>query len=300
MVKIGQISHKKELAMKPLSRDRQDRSKKIFEEVQSIIEGSHFVYTSGYHGSAYVNKDRLYIYPILVDRLCKMFAKSFDQDDVQVVAGPTVGGVSLAHLTAINFHKSFGQMVRAVFADEEDVLETVLIDSFNDLHDKAYCCDLLGQDVIHESVEGFSVDFTGFRDFKIAESLRNEVVSMQIVKKIGTKRVLKRGYDEIVRGKRVLLVEDIINTGSTIIKLKEAVEACGGIVVGVCALCNRSGGKVTAETLGVPSLLSLMHLKMDIYPEETCPICLASGIQSVRTDIGKGKEFLARKGIKVL
>ena len=33
---------------------------RIFAEVRAVITGSHIVYTSGKHGTAYVNKDAVY------------------------------------------------------------------------------------------------------------------------------------------------------------------------------------------------------------------------------------------------
>jgi hypothetical protein len=36
---------------------------------------------------------------------------------------------------------------------------------------------------------------------------------------------------------------------------------------------------------------------MEMYKEDECPICKEKGFDSVRTDLGKGKEFLQRKGI---
>jgi len=82
-----------------------------------------------------------------------------------------------------------------------------------------------------------------------------------------------------------------------VIKTVDAIRAAGGEVIGVGALCNRSGGKVAADTLGVPELFALMNLRMEMFKEEECPLCEKYGPKSVRTDLGKGKEFLARVGL---
>jgi Phosphoribosyl transferase domain len=47
--------------------------------------------------------------------------------------------------------------------------------------------------------------------------------------------VLKRGYDRLVAGKRVLVVDDVINTGESVAETGAAVEAAGGEVVTVAA-----------------------------------------------------------------
>ena len=112
---------------------------------------------------------------------------------------------------------------------------------------------------------------------------------------VNGERVIKRGYGAYVKGKRCLIPEDIINSGKTVMQTSKAVLEAGGEVVAVAALCNRSGGKVTAGTLGVPELASLLDLGMQMFKEDECPICKERGIESVRTDLGKGLEFLARK-----
>ena len=117
-------------------------------------------------------------------------------------------------------------------------------------------------------------------------------------KKIGTKRVIKRGYDKVVKGKRCLIVEDIENSGATVAKTRDAILEAGGEVIGVGCLCNRSGGKVTNQRLCVPELFSLLELDMQMFKEEDFPICKKLGRGSVRTDLGKGKEFLQRIGIQ--
>ncbi len=113
---------------------------------------------------------------------------------------------------------------------------------------------------------------------------------------VDNKRVIKRGYGAYVKDKQCLIVEDVINSGLTVANTRDAILQAGGIVVGVGALCNRSGGKVTAQTLAVPKLFSLMNVSMEMFKEEDCPICKERGVESVRTDLGKGKEFLARIG----
>ncbi len=99
-----------------------------------------------------------------------------------------------------------------------------------------------------------------------------------------------------MKGKNCLIIEDVTNTGRTIIKTIQAVTDAKGKVMGVGTLCNRSGGRVTAQTLGVPKLFSLLDLDLEMFPEADCPICKEKGWESVRLDLGKGREFLARIG----
>jgi orotate phosphoribosyltransferase len=103
--------------------------------------------------------------------------------------------------------------------------------------------------------------------------------------------VIKRGYDTAIDGKRVLIVEDILNTGGSVKKVVDAVRRHSGTVVGVGALCNRGG--VTTEDLKVPKLKSLVNMPLEVYDESECPLCVSE--VPINTKLGKGREYLARK-----
>lgn len=84
--------------------------------------------------------------------------------------------------------------------------------------------------------------------------------------------VISRGYDELIAGRRVLVVEDVLTTGETTNKVIGAVRDLGAEVVGVGALWNRGG--VTAAGLGdVPKLVSLINQKIVTWNPEDCPLC---------------------------
>ncbi len=103
--------------------------------------------------------------------------------------------------------------------------------------------------------------------------------------------VIKRGYDLFVRGKRGVVIEDVLNTGGSARQTVQVVRQNGGEVVAVAAICNRGG--VTAEILEVPRLVSLLDIKLDMWEESACPLC-ASGVE-INTQVGHGNEFLARR-----
>lgn len=288
--------------------------KEIFEKSEAIITDDHFVYAKKadgwYHGSAYVNKDAIYPYTRFVSFLCREIANHFSGKGIQVVIGPTIGGVSLSQWTVhwlmpelekeflgvymedidhdhdYDFIKSQGEIL-AVYADEEDTLEEFSIDVIA-LKDWR-----LGQKIEFLVAGHVQIELVGNKGGKMIEKIIYQT-------KVGTRRVLKRGYDKLVKGKDCLIVEDIINSGATVQKTKQAIRDAGGNVVEVGTFCNRSGGKVTTQTLGVSELFSLLDLDMEMYPEDKCPICRAKGSRSVRTDLGKGREFLIRKGLMIL
>ena len=105
--------------------------------------------------------------------------------------------------------------------------------------------------------------------------------------------VIKRGYDEIIKGKNVLVVEDLVTTGGSLRKVVEAARTVGGNVVGAVAICNR--GDVTKEMVGnPPEFVSLLTVHLEQWPEAGCELC-ERGIP-VNIDVGHGKDFLAKKG----
>ena len=106
--------------------------------------------------------------------------------------------------------------------------------------------------------------------------------------------VLGRGFDKDVCGKRVLVVEDVLTTGSSAVSTVRAVIKACGIVVGVGALAN--GGGVTAEDVGVCRLEALVNIKRQQFSEEECArigLC-AKGVP-INTEFGHGAEFLSKK-----
>ncbi len=99
---------------------------------------------------------------------------------------------------------------------------------------------------------------------------------------------LHRGYDRLVSGKRVLVVDDIINTGQSARQTVEAVRACGGKVTTVAALVHR--GNVDAAGLGVERYTYLVEHDIPGWPGDTCPLC-KQGVP-VNTRYAHGQDYL--------
>jgi orotate phosphoribosyltransferase len=101
--------------------------------------------------------------------------------------------------------------------------------------------------------------------------------------------VLRRGYDQVVRGRRVLVVDDVINTGLSIRQTVEAVRDCGGIVIGAGAHITR--GNASLQALGVETLRVLAEYDIPSWPAQACALC-ASKVP-VNTRYAHGADFLA-------
>lgn len=71
----------------------------LLKEVGAIM-GGHFLLSSGRHSPVYLEKFRFLQYPRHTARLCRSIARRFRDAGVQVVAGPTTGGILVAYEVA--------------------------------------------------------------------------------------------------------------------------------------------------------------------------------------------------------
>ncbi len=83
----------------------------IFEKSGAILKG-HFLLASGLHSPVYWEKFRVLQFPNYTEQLCRMIATHFLKQGIQVVAGPTTGGIILAFEVA----RQLG--VRGIFAEK--------------------------------------------------------------------------------------------------------------------------------------------------------------------------------------
>jgi orotate phosphoribosyltransferase len=181
-----------------------DEITQIFKDAGAILEG-HFLLTSGLHSPVYWEKFRVLQYPQYTEKLCRIIAQHFKKDNIQIVAGPTTGGIILAFEVA----RQLG--TKGIFAEKE-----------------------------------------------------------------GETRVFRRGFT-IKPGERVLIVDDILTTGSSIVEVIEAVKKLKGIIVGIGVLVDRAEQK---REFGVP-LFSCLRTATITYPPAECPLC-AAGIPLTR------------------
>jgi len=85
----------------------------LFRKTGAILEG-HFLLSSGLHSPKYVQCARLLQHPALAERVCRaLAARAAPLDPIDVVVGPALGGVIVAHELA----RALG--VRGMFAERE-------------------------------------------------------------------------------------------------------------------------------------------------------------------------------------
>jgi len=169
---------------------------KLFEKSGALLKG-HFLLTSGLHSPVYWEKFRVLQFPRYTEQLCRMIADHYRDKDIQVVAGPTTGGIILSFEVA----RQLG--VRGIFAEKE-----------------------------------------------------------------GEERAFRRGFT-IAPGERVLIVDDILTTGSSVREVIDAVNKLNGRIVGIGVLVDRSAHNVD---FGYP-LFACHRAAATAYKPEECPLC---------------------------
>jgi len=192
------------------------RTEALFRQSGALRDG-HFLLKSGRHSDAYLEKFAVLSDPAATSELCGFWAGRHrgadDRPTVDLVAGPTTGGVILAFETG----RQLG--TRAIFAEE----------------------------------------------VKAADG--------------PARREFRRGF-RIEPGERVLLVDDILTTGGSLLAMIPAVEAAGGEIVECAVLVDRSGGlaALASPTTGRRYALNALWI-LDLPTYEAgpaaCPRCAA-------------------------
>lgn len=131
--------------------------------------------------------------------------------------------------------------------------------------------------------------------FHLSQLKGREILGIYTEKTHDKNQIFTRGYDKLVTGKNVLVIEDLTTTGGSVKKVVESVKAIGGNVVGVSVMVNKNPDEVTSEFIGAP-LSWLAELKTETYEASECPLC-KSGVQ-INTNIGHGKKYLEQKNLE--
>lgn len=84
----------------------------------------------------------------------------------------------------------------------------------------------------------------------------------------------KGDFAGMVKGKRVLIVDDILTTGGSITKAVDAVAKAGGETVAVGIVCDRRKEDEELKVPGVKRVIALGRKKgLNAYKPEECPHC---------------------------
>lgn len=105
----------------------------------------------------------------------------------------------------------------------------------------------------------------------------------------GRKQILKRGYDTLVKDKRVLAVEDTVTTGGSVQSTLQAVEDAGGTVIGLGLIINRDPRNVNENTFNIP-MKALAEIQTETFAEDEVPDWLWE--IPINTAYGHGAEYV--------
>ncbi|HHE31788.1 MAG TPA: orotate phosphoribosyltransferase [Chlorobaculum parvum] len=112
----------------------------------------------------------------------------------------------------------------------------------------------------------------------ISPAIGGIVVGTEVGRQLGLKTIFaerKEGTMTIRRGfsidpsEQVLVVEDVITTGGSVVEVMELVKATGATVAGVASVVDRSNGKVKLAD----KQFSLLMMEVVSYAPEECPLC---------------------------
>jgi orotate phosphoribosyltransferase len=171
---------------------------KLLEESGAILKG-HFLLTSGRHSDTYFEKFRILEKPDVLSEVCSEIASRFADAGIEVVAGPTTGGIIIAFEVA----RRLG--VPAIYVERED-----------------------------------------------------------------GKRVLRRGAT-IAPGIRVLVVDDVFTTGTSVVEVVELLRGMEANISGVAVLVDRSEKSID---FGAP-FFAAVKVEAQSYAEDEVPDWLA-------------------------
>jgi len=100
----------------------------------------------------------------------------------------------------------------------------------------------------------------------------------------------REGFAKAVKGKKILIIEDIINQMVSIKAMIKTVREAGGEVVGVGSVAYNRG--VSAEALDVPKFVGLCSVEYDVWTAEDCPVRgLCAKGEPIVTNIGHGDDY---------
>ena len=118
---------------------------------------------------------------------------------------------------------------------------------------------------------------TGY-DLVVSPALGGILVGHEVARALGRRFVfterkdgvmmIRRGF-EIAEGEKVVIAEDVVTRGTSLLEVAKVVTEAGGEVVGLTTIIDRTGGEVE---LPLP-VQSLAKVKVQTWEADACPLC---------------------------
>src|SRR3989338_10529917 len=91
----------------------------ILEKTGAVVSDSHFVYISGKHAKLYVNKDFIFPHIKYISRIGEIIAQKYKDITVDVVAGPSMGGIILSQWVAYQLGLLKDKEILSVYTEKQ-------------------------------------------------------------------------------------------------------------------------------------------------------------------------------------
>lgn len=91
----------------------------------------------------------------------------------------------------------------------------------------------------------------------------------------GDRLAIAGGLEDLIRDRRVLVVDNLVVSGETMTRFVPMVAALGGEVIGLATLWNGAD----PEIAGFP-VFGLLNTVYEVYPADRCPLC-AAGVPAI-------------------
>lgn len=127
--------------------------------------------------------------------------------------------------------------------------------------------------------------------YHLSKVKKKEIFGVYTEKTLEKNQIFTRGYERFVKGKNVLVVEDLTTTGGSVKKVVESIRSHGGNVIMVGVMLNREPKNVNENTIGAP-FNALEILEVESYETDDCPLCKRN--VPINTSVGHGKKLLQK------
>jgi len=115
-------------------------------------------------------------------------------------------------------------------------------------------------------------------DLVVSPALGGILIGHEVARALGRRFVfserkdgemmIRRGFT-LEPGEKVIIAEDVVTRGTSLLEVIKAVEEAGGVVVGLTSIIDRTSGDVSLPL----ALHSLAKVKVETWEADGCPLC---------------------------
>ena len=123
-------------------------------------------------------------------------------------------------------------------------------------------------------------------DVVVSPALGGILIGHEVARALGRRFVFTERKDNVMMirrgftlepGEKVVIAEDVVTRGTSLLEVIKVVEEAGGQVIGLTSIIDRTSGEVE---LPLP-LHSLARVKVETWEADDCPLC-SKGVEIVK------------------